>query len=179
MKKKKRKKERKKKKQRHHFAKKWLYIQSYDFSSNHVWMWVLYHKEIWALKNWYLQTVVLERILDSPLDYKEIKPVNPKGNKPWIVKGRTNAETQTSWPPDMKSWLIVKDPDAGKIWGQEGKGATEKEIVGWHHRLDGCEFEQTLGDSEGQGSLVCCSPWGHKCQMWINDWTTRRTMPHV
>ena len=89
------------------------------------------------------------------------KPVNPKGNQPWIVIGRTDAEAPVLWPPDAKSWLTEKDPDAGKNWGQE-KGATEDEMVGWHHWLSRYEFEQTLGDSEGQGSLVCCSSWGLK-----------------
>ena len=100
----------------------------------------------------------------SPLDCKEIQPVNPKGNQPWIFIGRTDAEAEvpTLWPPDVKGQLIGKDPDAGKDWGQEEKGVTEDKMVGWHHWLNGCEFEQTLGDSEGQGSLVCCSSWGHK-----------------
>ena len=100
----------------------------------------------------------------SPLDSKEITPVNPKGNQPWIFIGRTGAETEAPilWPPDEKSWLIGKDPDAGKDWRQEEKGTTEDEMVGWHHRLNGQEFEQTLRDSDGQGSLACCSPWGRK-----------------
>ena len=99
---------------------------------------------------------------ESPWDSKEIKPVNPKGNQPWILIGRIDAEAPILLPPDVKSWLIVKDPDAGKDWRQEEKGTTEDEMVGWHHWLNGHEFEQTLGDSEGQGSLVCCSPWGCK-----------------
>ena len=98
------------------------------------------------------------------MEGKEIKPVHPKGNQPWIFVGRTDAEAETPilWPPDAKSQLTGKDPDAGKDWGQEEKGMTEDEMVGWHHQLDGHEFEQTLGDSERQWSLVCCSPWGHK-----------------
>ena len=98
------------------------------------------------------------------MDSKEIKTVNPKGNQPWIFLGRTDAEAEAPvlWPPDAKSWLTGKDPDAGKDWGQEEKGVTEDEMAGWHHRLNGHEFEQTLGDSEGQGSLVCCSSQGHK-----------------
>ena len=108
--------------------------------------------------------MVLEKTLESPLDCKEIKPVNPKGNQSWIFIGRTAAEAEAEapvlWPPDVKSQLIGKDPDPGKDWGQEEKGATEDEMVGWHHRRNGHEFEQTPGDSEGQGSLVCCSPWG-------------------
>ena len=95
------------------------------------------------------------------LDYKEIKPVHPKGNQSWIFIGRTDAETPILWPPDVKNWLIGKDPDAGKDWGQE-KGMTEDETVGWHHRLGGHEFEQAPGAGEGQGSLACCSPWGRK-----------------
>ena len=109
-------------------------------------------------------SVVLEKTLESPLDCKEIKPVSPKGNKPWIFIGKTNAEAEAPvlWPPDMKSWVPGKDPDAGKDWGQEEKEATEDKMVRWHHRLNGHAFEQTLGDGEGQGSLVCCSLWSHK-----------------
>ena len=99
-----------------------------------------------------------------PLDCKEIKPISSKGNEPWIFIGRTDAETEAPilWPSDGKNWLIGKDPDAGKDWRQEEKGMTEDAMVRWHHWLNGHEFEQTLGDSEGQGSLVCCSPWGLK-----------------
>ena len=152
------------KKQRHHFADKDPSIQSYGFSSSHVWMWLLDHKEGWAPKNWSFQTVVLEKTLESPLESKEIQPVNPRGNQPWIFIGRTDAEAETPilWPPNVNNWLIWKDPDAGKDWGQDEKGMTEDEMVGWHHRLNGHEFEETQGDSEGQGSLTCCSPWGHK-----------------
>ena len=152
------------KKQRHHFANKSLSSQCYGFSSCHVRMWQLGHKEGWVLKNWRFQIVVLENTLESPLDYKEIKPVNPKGNQPWIFIERTDAEAEAPilWLPDVKNWLIWKDPDAGKHWGQEEKGMTEDEMVGWHHWLNGHEFEQTLAGSEGQGSLVCCSPWGCK-----------------
>ena len=101
---------------------------------------------------------------ESPLDCKEIKPVNPKGNQPWIFIGMTDAKTETSilWPPVAKSWLVRKDPDAGKDWRQEEKGMTEDEMVGWHHRLNGHMFEQIPTDGEGQGSLPCCGPWGHK-----------------
>ena len=108
--------------------------------------------------------VVLKKILESPLDCKEIKPVNPKGNQPWIFIRRTDTEAETPlfWTPDVKNWLIWKDPDAGKDWGQEEKGMTEDEMVGWHHQLNGHEFEQAPGDGEGQGILACCSPWGHK-----------------
>ena len=130
-------------------------------SSSHVQMWELDYKERWAPKNWCFWTVVLEKTLESPLDGKEIKPIKPKGNQSWIFTGRTDAEAPVLWPPDAKSCLIRTDPDAGKDWRQK-KGMTEDEMVGWHHRLNGCEFEQALGDGEGQGSLACCSPWGSK-----------------
>ena len=120
------------------------------------------YKESWTLKNWCFWTVVLEKTLESPLDCKEIQPVNPKGSQSWIFIGRTDAEAPKFWEPDGKSWLIRKDPDAGKDWRQEEKGMTEEEIVGWHHQLNGHEFEQALGDGDGQGSVACCSPWGHK-----------------
>ena len=150
------------------------YNQSYGFSRNHVWMWELDHKEGWASKNWCFWTVLLEKILETPLDCKEIKTVNPKGYQSWIFIGRTNAEAESPvlWPPDEKSWLIGKDPDAGKDWGQEEKGMTEDEMVGWHHRLNGHEFEQTPGDCEGQGSLIYWSPWCHKelgTIEWLNN----------
>ena len=130
--------------------------------SSHAWIWELDHKEGWAPKNWNFRTVVLQKTLESPLDCKENKPVNPKGNQTWIFTGRTDAEAEASilWLPDSKNWVIGIDSDAGKDWGQEEKGMTEDEMVGGHHWLNGHEFEQTLGDNEGQGSLVCCSPWG-------------------
>ena len=114
--------------------------------------------------SWCFSTVVLEKSLESPLDCKEIQPVHPKGNQSWVFIGRTDAEAETPVlsPPDEKSWLIWKDPDAGKDWGQEEKGMTEEEMVGWHHQLNGHEFEQALGVSDGQGGLACCSPWGRK-----------------
>jgi len=117
--------------------------QSYGFSSSHVWMWELDYKESWAPKNWCFWTVVLEKTLESPLDSKEIQPVHPKGIQSWIFIGRTHAEAETPilWPPDSKNWLIWKDLDAGKDWRQEKKGMTEDEMVGWHHRLNGHEFE--------------------------------------
>ena len=124
--------------------------QSYGFSSSHVCMWELDHKEGWAQKNLRYWTVVLEKTLESPLDSKEIKPVNPKGNLPWIIIGRTDAEAPILWPPDVKRWLIGKDLDAGKDWGQEEKRTTEDQMVGWHHWFNGHEFEQALGDGEGQ-----------------------------
>ena len=111
-----------------------------------------------------LWTVVLEKTLESPLDCKEIKPVHPEGNQSRIFIGRTDAEAETPilWAPDVKNWLIWKDPDAGKDWRWEEKGTTEEEIAGWHHWLDGHEFEQAPGIGDGQGGLACCSPWGHK-----------------
>ena len=142
------------KKQRHYFANKGPSSQSYGFSSSHVRMWELDYKESWA-KNWCFWTVVLEKTLESPLDCREIKPVHPKGDQSWIFIGRTdaNAETPVLWLPDVKSWLIRKDPDAGKDCGQEEKGMTEDEVVEWHHWLNGHEFEQ---------ALLCCSPLGCK-----------------
>ena len=120
------------KRQRHHFADKDLCSQSYGFSSSHVQMWEFDHKEGWVLKNWCFQTVVLEKILESPLDSKEIKPVNPKGNQPWILIGRIDAEAPIFWLPDAKNWLIGKDPGAGKDWGQEEKGmATHPSSLAW------------------------------------------------
>ena len=152
------------KKQSHYFANKGLASQSYGFSSSHVWMWELDHKESWAPKNWYFWTVVLEKTLESPLDCKEIKPVHPKGDQSWVFIGRTDAEAETPFlcPADAKNWLICKDPDAGKDWKQEEKGTTKDEMVGWHHRLDGHKFEQAPGVGDGQGGLLLCSPLGHK-----------------
>ena len=151
-------------KQRHYFANKGPYSQSYVFSSNHVWMWELDHKESWVPKNWYFLTVVSEKALESLLDNKEIKPVNPKGNQSWIFTGRTDVEVETPilWPPDAKNCLIGKDLDAGEDWWQEEKGMTEDELVGWHHWLDGHEFEQAPGAGDGQGGLACCSLWSRK-----------------
>ena len=125
-------------------------------------MWELGYKESWTLKNWCFCTTVLKRTLESPLDCKEIQPVHPKGDKSWVFIGRTHVEAETPifWPPDAKSWLILEDPDAGKDWGQEEKGPTEDEIVGWHHRLSGHGFGWTPGVGDGQGGLACCSSWG-------------------
>ena len=108
--------------------------------------------------------MVLEKTLESPLDCKEIQPVHPKGNQPWVFFGRTDVEAETPifWPPDVKSWLIWKDSDAGKDWGQEEKGTTEDEMIRWHDRLNGHEFGWTPGVGDGQGGLVCCSSWGRK-----------------
>ena len=153
-----------------------LFSQSYDFSSSHVRMWELDHKESWASKNWCFWTVVLEKTLDSPLDSKEsIQPINPKGNQSWIFIGRTDTEAETPifWPPDVKNWVIGKEPDAERDWRWEEKVVKENEMVGWHHRLNGHEFEQASGVGEGQGSLVCCSSWGFEesdTTEWLN-WT--------
>ena len=134
------------------------------FSSIPVWMWELDYKESWALKNWCFWIVVLEKILESPLDCKEIQPVHPKGNQFWIFTGGTGAEAETPilWPLDVKNWLIWKDPNTGNDWRQEEKGTTEDEMVGWHHRLIGYEFEHAPGVGDGKGSLAICSSWGHK-----------------
>ena len=148
-------------------ANKGPFSQNYGFSSSQVRMWQLDHKEDWVLKNWCFWIVVLGKTLKSPLDSKEIKPVNPKGNQSWIFIGSTDAEAETPvlWPPEAKSWFIRKDPNAVKTEDKRRRG-TEDEMVGWHHPLNGYEFEQIPGDSEGQGSLACCSPWGCKeCNM--------------
>ena len=127
-------------------------------------MWALDYTESRVPENWCFWTVVLEKTLESPLDSREIKPLHPKGNQPWIFTWRTDAEAETPiiWPPDTKRWLTGKDPDAGKDWRQEQMGMRDKEMVGKHRRLNEHEFEQILGDSEGQGSLACCSSWGHR-----------------
>ena len=126
-------------------------------------MWELDYKESWMPENWCFLTMVLEKTLESPLDCKEIQPVNPKGDQSWMFVRSTDAEAETPilWPPDAKNWLIGKDPDAGKDWRQEEKG-TEDEMVGCHHRFNGHEFEQAPGVGDGQGSLGCFSPLGHK-----------------
>ena len=126
-------------------------------------MWELDWEESWVPKNWCFWTVLLEKTLESRLECKEIQPVHPRGDQSWVFIGRTDAEAKTPilWPPDLKGWFIWKDPDARKDWGQE-KGTTEDEMAGWHHRLNGHEFEWTLGVGDGQGGLVCCSPWGCK-----------------
>ena len=161
------------KKQRHHFANKDLSSQSYSFSSSHVQMWGLNHKEDWRPKDWCFQTVMLEKTPESPLGSMEIKSLNPKGNRPWLFIGRTDAEAEAPirWPPDAKSWHIRKDPDAGKDGRQEEKGMTEDEMVKWHHWYNGHEFKQALGDGEGQASLACCNPWGCKVG---HDWATEQ-----
>ena len=145
------------KKQRHYFANKGPPRQSYGFSSSHEWMWELNYKESWVPKNWCFWTVVLDKTLESPLDCKGIQPVRPKRNLSWIFIGRTDAEAKTSifWPPDVKNWLIWKDPDAGTDWRQEEKGTTEDEMVGWHHQLN--EHAAAAAKSL-QSCLTLCDP---------------------
>ena len=145
----------------------------YGLSSSHVWMWELDHEESRVPKNWCFWIVVL-KTLESHLDCKEIKPVNPKGNQPWIFIGRTEAKAEAPilWPPDAKSHLIRKHSDAGKDWRQEEKTKTKDKMVGWCHQLNELEFEQAPGDGEGQGSLGCCRPWDHKesdMTEWLNS----------
>ena len=121
-------------------------------------------EESWAPKNWCFWTVVLEKTLESPLDCKEIQPVHPKEDQTWVLFGRNDAKAETLvlWLPHAKSWLIGKDSDAGRDWGQEEKGMTEDEMAGWHHRLNGHESGWTLGVGDGQGGLACCNSWGSK-----------------
>ena len=127
-------------------------------------MWMLDCEESWALKNWCFWSVVLEKTLESPLDCKEIQPVHSEGDQPWdfFRKNDSKAETPVLWPPHVKGWLIGKDSDAGRDWGQEEKGTTEDERAGWHHRLDGRESEWTPWVGDGQGGLACCDSWGRK-----------------
>ena len=139
-------------------------------------MWELDYKESWAQKNWCFWTVVLEKTLESSLDCKEVQLVHSKGDQSWVFIGRTDtkAETPILWPPHAKSWLIGKDPDAGRDWGQEEKGTTEDEMAGWHHRLYRHEFEWTLGVGDGQGGLACCNSWGRRVgHVWATElnWT--------
>ena len=149
------------------------YFVNKGFASGHVWMWELDSKESWALKNWCFWTVVLVKTLGSPLNSKGIQPVHPKGDQSWVFIGRNDVEAETPilCPPDVKSWLIGKDPDAGKDWGQEEKGTTEDEMVRWYHWLNGHGFGWTLGVGDGQGGLECCGSWGCKelnTTEWLN-----------
>ena len=162
-------------KSRHYFVNKGLYSQDYGFSSGHVWMSELNYEGSWTPKNWCFWTVVLEKILASPLDCKEIQQVHSKGDQSGMFFGRTDVEAETPilWPPDAKNCLIWKNPDAGKVWGQEEKGTTVDEMVGWHHQLNGHGFGLTPGVGDGQGGLACCSSWGPKeldMTEWMN-WT--------
>ena len=158
-------------KQRRYSVNKGLSSQGYGFSSGHVWMWELDYKESWVTKNWCFWTVVLEKTLESPLDCKEIQPVHSERDQPWDFSERNDAKAQTPvlWPPHVKSWLIGKDSDAGRDWGQEEKGTTEDEMAGWHHWLDGHESEWTLGVGDGQRGLACCDSWGCRVR---HDWAT-------
>ena len=144
-------------------------------------MWELDYEESWALKNWCFWSVVLQKTLESPLDCREIQLVHSKGDQSWVFFGRTDAEaeTPTFWPPDVKSWLIGKDPDARKEWGQEEKGTTEDKMVGWHHWLNGHGFGWILGVGDGQGGLACCGSQGCKkldTVEWLN-WTGLKIAP--
>ena len=152
------------KKQRHYFVNKGPSSQSYGFSSSPEWMWEFDYKESWALKNWCFWTVVLEKTLESSLDWKETQPVHPKLDQSWVFIGRTDVEAETPilWSPDAKSWLVGKDSDAGRDWGEEEKGTTEDEMVGWHHRHNGHGFGWTLGVGDGQADLAFCGSWGRK-----------------
>ena len=167
------------KKQRHYFANKGPSTQGYGFSSGHVWMWELDYKESWVLKNWCFWTVLLEETFENPLDRKEIKPVNTKGNQSWIFIGRTFAEAEALilWPPDVKSWLIWKDPDAGKVWRWEEKGMTEDELVGWHHQLYGLEFEQAQGVSHSWTGKPGVQQLIGSQRVW-HDWATELDWMH-
>ena len=138
---------------------------------------VMYGCESWTVKKaecrkiYAFELWLLKKALESPLDFKEIQPVHPRGNQSWIFTGRTDAEAEILilWPPAVKNWLIRKDPDAGKDWRQEEKGMTEDEMIGWHHQLNGHEFEYILGAGDGQGGLACCDSWG--CGVG-HDWET-------
>ena len=161
------------KKQGHYFANKGPSSQGCGFSSGHVWMWELDCEESWVLKNWCFWTVVLEKTLENPLDCKEIQLVHPKEDQSWVFIGRTDAEAETPilWPPDVKNWIIGKDPDTGRDWGQEEKGKTVDEMAGWHHRLDRhglSKFWELLMDREAWRTVI----YGvAKSWTWLSDWT--------
>ena len=165
-------------KSRHYFANKVLSSQSYGFSSSNVCMWKLGYQESWAPKNWCFWTVMLEKTLESPLHCKEIQPVHPKGNQPWIFIGRIDAEAETPvlWTPDVKNWLSGKDPNSRKDWRWEEKGTIEDEMIGWHYWLDGHDFESIPGVCDGQGDLVCCSTWSGK-ELYTTEWLTELNWP--
>ena len=154
-------------------------LRPYGFSSSHVWMWEFDLKEGWTLKNWCIWTVVLEKTLEIPLDWKEIQPVNPKGNQSWIsLEGLMLKLKLQCFGYLSKSWLIRKDLDAGKDWRKEEKGTTEDEMIGWHHCVSGHEFEQVPGDDEGQKSLVAAVHGVTKSWTWLSNWTTTWTVAH-
>ena len=151
-----------------------LSSQGCGFSRSHVWMWELDCEESWAPKNWCFWTVVLEKTLESPLDCKEIQPVHSEGDESWLFSGRNDAKAETPilWPSCVKSWLIGKDSDAGRDWGQEEKGMTEDKMAGWHPGLYGHESEWTPGDGDEQGGLACCDSWVRKeldTTEWLNN----------
>jgi len=159
-------------KSRDYFANKGPSSQGYGFSSGHVWMWELDCEESWAPKNWCFWTVVLEKTLESPLDCKEIQPVHPKGNQPWIFTGRTDAEAEAPvlWPPDVKSWFIGKYPDAGQDWKQEEKGTTEDEMFGWHKpSMSLSKLQEMVKDREDWHAAVHGVT---EIQTWLSDWIT-------
>ena len=161
------------KKQRHYFVNKGPSSQGYGFSSGHVWMWELDDKESWAPKNWCFWIVVLEKTVESPLDFKEIQPVYPKGNQSSIFIGRTDVEAETPvlWSPDVNNWLILKDPDLGKDWRWEEREMRKVDMVVWHHQLNGHEFGWTPGVGDGQWGLACWSPWGPRSRTRLREWT--------
>ena len=168
-------------KQRHYSADKDPNSQDYGLRSAYIQLWELDHKQSWMPKNWCLQNVVLEKTPESHLDSKEIKPINPKGEQPWIFTERTNAEAEAPgfWSSDVHRQLIGKVSDAGKDWGQEEKGTTEDEMAGWHPWLNGCESEWTLGVGDGQGGLACCNSWGRRVgHDWVTElnWTEGETV---
>ena len=165
-------------KQRHYFANKGPSSQGYSFSNSHVWIWELDCEESWALKNWCFWTVVLEKTLESPLDCKEIQLVHSKGDQSWVFFGRNDAKAETPvlWPSHAQSWLIGKDPNAGRDWGQEEKGATEDEMAGWHHRLGGHEFEWTQELVMDREAWRAAIHGVAKSQTRLRDWTELRTL---
>ena len=166
------------KKQRHYFADKGPFIQCYGFSSSHICDVRIGPSRGWAPKNWCFRTLVLEKTPESPLDGKEIEPINPKGNQPWILIGRTDAEGEAPviWSPDANSRLIGKVPDAGKDWGQKEKRVSENEMAGWYHHCSRSELGQTPGDGEGQRGRTACSPW--ESQRVGHNWETGKQQPH-
>ena len=153
------------------------FSQSYGFSSSYVWMWELDYKESWAPKNWCFWIVVLEKTLQSRLDSKEIQPVHPKGNQSWYSSERLMLKLRLQHFGNLMQRAIRKDPDAGKDWRQVEKETTEDKIAGWHHKLNGHEFEQAPGDGEGQGSPACCSPWGFK-ELDMTERLNKKTISH-